>query len=460
MTYEQTSIKKRLMLLLMGGLCAISTIMFFEARSSARTAVNEAYDRALLGSALAIMERILIVGDKIEVDIPYVAFEMLLTDHQDRVYYQIETQTGQFLSGYDDLPDRDQQQAKNNFDPVFYNGDYRGETVRIGLVQDYIASPSISTRVLVKVAETTHARDVLIAKMIKDALIRQFTLILVAALIMWLGVSWGLKPLVRLQQALNRRNPDDLHPIEHNVPIEVQSLVAAINNLMDRLSDSLGSMRRFTANAAHQLRTPLAAIQTQTELALKTHDPAELHKRFDHLKQSTLQSSRLVNQLLSLARITPNKAGLNSDRIDFYKLCHDVTINMVPVALEKEMDLGFEYDSTDAQITGQADLLQEALKNLIDNAIAYCPKGSVITVKLSSTDKQTCVEVTDNGPGIAPDLQSTIFERFNRGDRSDGNGCGLGLSIVKEITERHLGKVTLQSEKGKGTSFSLIFAKV
>lgn len=459
MTYRQVSIKQRLLILLMGGLCAISAIMFFEARSSARTAANEAYDRALLGSALAILERVLVVGDKIEVDIPHVALEMLVTDHQDRIYYQVETQGGEFLTGYNNLPALPSAAKAGPFAPTFYDGVYKGKNIRIGMVQDYVSSPEISTRVIVKVAETTDARDALIAKMVQNAVMRQFILIMVAGLIMWIGISWGFKPLIRLQQSLNRRNPDELHPIQHNVPIEVQSLVGAINNLMERLSESMASMRRFTSNAAHQLRTPLAAIQTQTELALKTQNIHDLHDRFEHLKRSTQQSTRLINQLLSLARIGPNETGSTLLPLDLVVVAQKVTMELVPHALENDMDLGFEHDQPTAMMSGNEALLFEATKNLIENAINYCPKKSEITVKVFHHAQQICLEVQDNGPGIEPELQEAIFERFNRGHRNDGDGCGLGLSIVKEIVERHYGHLTLDKSSPRGATFRMTFPK-
>ncbi|MDV7340225.1 sensor histidine kinase [Terasakiella sp. A23] len=454
--FARISIKKRLMFLMMTGLMAISAIMFLEARSSAKVAANEAYDRGLLGSALAISERVLIVGTEIEVDIPYVALEMLVSEHQDRIYYQVETQGQQFLTGYRDLPHPPLDRRVKGTAPVFYDAIYKGENIRVGMVQEFLSSPQLSTRVLVKVAETTDAREALINKMIREALFRQFILIVVAAAIMWWGISWGLKPLVRLQEALHRRNPNDLHPIKHDVPEEVLDLIGAINNMMERLSDSIVSMRRFTSNAAHQLRTPLAAIQTQTELALKTNDMAELHARMTHLKHSTHQSSRLINQLLSLAKASPDASQLTMTTLDVVPLCRDLAGRMVPKAMEKGIDLGFEASEETIEVSANAALLSEAINNLIDNALTYCPAETVVTLRATIQQDYVGIEVEDNGPGIAEDHIPTIFDRFDRAGRSDGEGCGLGLPIVKEIIERLGGRIEFTNRLAGGVRVCLM----
>ncbi len=452
---KQPAIRKRLSLILLAVLFVISSLMLFEVRSSARIAANEAYDRVLFGSALAISERVFIVGNEIDVDIPYVALEMLASDTQDRVFYQVETDVNSFLTGYADLPPVPGA-FENQFDtPIFYDAKYHGDDVRIGAINRYVSSQQLSTRFTVKVAETTDGRQALIQKMITDAILRQFILIIVAGAIMWIGISWGVKPLAHLQGALARRNPEDLHPIEHRVPQEVQHLVDGINDLMKRLSDSMAAMRRFTSNAAHQLRTPLAAIQTQTELALKASSADELKQRLTYLDQSTRQSTRLVNQLLSLAKATPDENSVTFDQIDLVNECKEITKELVPSALSKGIDLGLDCTLNRLEISGHAGLIQEALKNLIENAISYGPENTVVTVRIYKDDNSAKIEVEDTGTGIFPELQEAIFERFNRGNRSDGDGCGLGLPIVKEIVERHGWQISVSSQISKGAKFTI-----
>ncbi|MDX1738244.1 MAG: sensor histidine kinase N-terminal domain-containing protein, partial [Alphaproteobacteria bacterium] len=453
----RNSLRARLLIWFMSALIFLSALMLLDLRGSARTAANEAYDRVLYGSALAILDRVLVIDGEIEVDIPYVSLEMLTSTAQDRVFYQVMRQDGHFLTGYRDLPEPLNRNIPGTDQPQFYDAEYNGETIRVARISRYIASPKNATRVIVKVAETTQARSILIEEMLTNAIIRQVILIIVAGLILWTGVSWGLRPLARLREALKRRNPKDLHPITHKVPNEVQHLVDGINDLMARLAENITSMRRFTSNAAHQLRTPIAAIQTQTELALKSTSQDDMHYRLEHLKHSTAQSTRLIHQLLSLAQATPNDNALKFEALNIAALCQKVTGELVPDAIRKGIDLGLENNLDGECINGNDALLAEAIRNLIHNAITYSPKESMVTValtrrQLKDQDSKIEICVKDNGPGIDLQYHPTLFERFDRAGRSDGEGCGLGLPIVKEIVASHFGQVVLESSPGKGTA--------
>ncbi|MEH6633407.1 MAG: sensor histidine kinase [Halopseudomonas aestusnigri] len=446
MSWQRKSLRRRLLLWLLGALAVISALMLFEVRSSATKAANEAYDRVLLGSALAIAERVVVVGDTLEVDVPYVALEMLTSAAQDRVFYQVVGPGNQFITGYNDLPMVNDEEIPINGAPLFFDADYRGDSIRVGAISRHLSGGRLSTRFTVMVAETVGGRNRLIREMMTAAIIRQLVLIFVAGIVMWIGIGWGLKPLLRLEAALNRRTPSDLRPIEHEVPREVRHLIEAINDLMHRLEASFEAMQRFTSNAAHQLRTPLAAIQTQAELAIDETNPEETRKRLEHLSRSTKQTSRLINQLLSLARA--NQAGttrvgenFQSTKLDLKEVCEQVTREFVPLAVEKDIDLGFEGFNGNFDIKGNRELIEEALKNLIDNALNYCPKGATVTVRLRSKQGKILLEVEDNGPGIEKLERSKIFERFYRSETRDDEGCGLGLPIVREIMECHGGEV-------------------
>ncbi|MBL4739913.1 MAG: HAMP domain-containing histidine kinase, partial [Sneathiella sp.] len=281
-------------------------------------------------------------------------------------------------------------------------------------------------------------------------------LILGAGVVLWVGISRGFRPLLKLEEALNRRTQSDLRPILHEVPQEVRHLVGAINSLMLRLGNSIEAMQRFTSNAAHQLRTPLAGIQTQADLALTEEDPEELKKRLDHLRESTYQSTHLIQQLLSLARATPVDGDLEFNEINLADICREVTADLVPKAISHNMDLGCESDEAELPIKGQQGLLEEALRNLINNALTYCEKDAQITVRFYRKREQAVVEVDDNGPGIPVNEQVKIFERFYRIPGGGEEGCGLGLPIVKEIISRHSGNITIINENSKkGTLFRI-----
>ncbi|MFD2205374.1 sensor histidine kinase [Kiloniella antarctica] len=466
MSWQRKSLRRRLLLWLMGSLAIISALMLFEVRSSATKAANEAYDRVLLGSALAIAERVVVVGDALEVDVPYVALEMLTSAAQDRVFYQVTGPGNQFITGYNDLPTVSLDEIPQNGSPLFFDADYRGDAIRTGVISRHLSGARLSARFTVMVAETVEGRNRLIREMVTASIMRQLVLILVAGIVMWIGIGWGLKPLVRLEAALNRRTPSDLRPIEHEVPREVRHLIEAINDLMHRLEASFEAMQRFTSNAAHQLRTPLAAIQTQAELAIDETNPEKTRKRLEHLSRSTKQTSRLINQLLSLARA--NQAGTAQDNEDFQTVeidlkgaCEQVTREFVPLAVSKNIDLGFESTTGCFKVNGNRELIEEALKNLIDNALNYCPKDTTVTVRLKNENNQVLLEVEDNGPGVALSERSKVFERFYRSETRDDEGCGLGLSIVREIMEQHSGGVTYRNvSSGKGSCFVMIFQSV
>jgi two-component system sensor histidine kinase TctE len=463
MKWRNGSLRRRLVIWLLIPLLVISSLMLLEVRSNAVHSTNQAFDRALLSSALAIADRVVLIGGKIEVDVPYVALEMLTSAAEDRVFYQVSTGQGEFITGYEDLPPVPEHLQPLREEPVFYDAVYNGEQVRIGALSRYVASVRKATRFQVLVAETMGTRTSLSEDILASAAARQIVLIVIAAIIVWFGIGQGLKPLSRLEEALNRRSPTDLRPILHDVPIEVRHLVGAINQLFQRLENSLKTMQRFTADAAHQLRTPLAALRTQAELGQREQDPEKIRQIMETIASSTQQTSHLANQLLASARAAPEGlAGRPFDEIDLCSITRSVTGSKVPVALERGIDLGYEGLTEPATIMGDATLIEELLKNLVHNALTYCPDGSAVTVCLDKdvTGKRVILTVEDNGPGIAAEHRKDVFKRFYRiNDTGQEEGCGLGLSIVKEIALRHETKVELsQPKEHSGCVFSVSFA--
>jgi two-component system sensor histidine kinase TctE len=230
---------------------------------------------------------------------------------------------------------------------------------------------------------------------------------------------------------------------------------------MNRLSATLAAQRRFVADAAHQLRTPLAGLKTQTELALRERDPQAIAHSLGHIRSATERSAHLVNQLLALARAEPG-----ADRperfqpVDLAQLARDATTDWVSAALRKSLDLGFESEPQGAQVSGDAVLLRELLSNLIDNAIRYTPEGGRVTVSVANTGAEVALRVEDNGPGVPDEERAQVFERFHRVLGTGQEGCGLGLSIVREIVERHSASVTLGTgADGHGTLVEVRFRR-
>ncbi|MET0518200.1 MAG: HAMP domain-containing sensor histidine kinase, partial [Burkholderiaceae bacterium] len=318
-------------------------------------------------------------------------------------------------------------------------------------------NPDAQQVMLVQVARSSANREELTRRLLLDTVLPLSALIVMMSMIVWAGVSAGLAPLMRLRNLVEGRAPNDLRPIELDAaPQELRSLAQAINELLEAVQNTVQSQRRFISDAAHQLRTPLAGLKSQTELALsEAADPQRqrgvpLLTRLQRVQESATRSAHLVNQLLALARTEPESVTSQPlRRLDLARLAREATAELVPRALQRGVDLGYEPlddQSIDGArpvwVSGIALLLSEAIVNLVDNALRYAGPQAAVTVQVGQRDGRAELWVSDNGPGIAEDLRAKVFERFFRATH-EGNGCGLGLAIVKEIVERHGGQVSL-----------------
>jgi two-component system sensor histidine kinase TctE len=269
-------------------------------------------------------------------------------------------------------------------------------------------------------------------------------------------------PLDRLRRQIETRSHRDLTPLdEPRTPTEVRPLVHATNELMHRLQRALVSQQRFIADAAHQLRTPLAGLRTHAELALRERSIEGMRERVHSLMEATDRSAHLAHQLLSLALAEPEgSAAASMCEMDLAALARDVTSQSVPRALERGLDLGMDERDDDVRLEGNAVLLRELLANLVDNAIRYTPSGGHITVSVSRADAAIVLSVEDDGPGIPLADRGRVFERFQRLSEARGDGCGLGLAIVREIAEAHAATVAIEDgAHGKGTRVSVRFSR-
>lgn len=447
MTGRTWSLRRRLLLWLLVPMLVLCGAMLVDARVGALEAADRAYDRLLAASALAIAERIIIGDDGPEVDLPYVALEMLGSTAQDRVYYRIAGPDGRVVTGYPDLPAR-QGAARPAAGPAFFNDTYRGETVRVAVLDQPVQSSGASGSFVVAVAQTRGERDRLAQALVLRSAERYGLLVAVTGVIAWIAVTRGLAPLHRLRDAIRARAPDDLEPIRTDVPGEVRDLVGAINQFMARLGASLTTMERFIADASHQLRTPLAALRTRAELALRAGDGAELREAVGGLLDSTRRTTRLAEQLLTHARATGGGSADSWQTVDLTALVADVARAGVPAAAARDIDLGVDRADAGCVVTGDEVLLREMTRNLIDNAIRHGHAGGVINLRTVAADAGSIVlEVEDDGPGIPAAERDRVFERFYR-IPGRGEGSGLGLAIVHQIVGRHGGRIALEEGSG------------
>jgi two-component system sensor histidine kinase TctE len=308
----------------------------------------------------------------------------------------------------------------------------------------------------VLVAETTNkraraAREFLLTSMLPGLLIALATL-----LIVWFGVGRGLWPLTRLSEELKARSPRDLRPIDSAAaPEETRALVSALNGLLEELAQASRNQQRFLADAAHQLRTPLAGLQAHTELALAQPLPESCRVHLEHVHQATIRTARLANQLLALARAEPGARGGTSD-VNLRSVVEGEADAWVHEALARDVDLGFELAT--APVKGDAMLLREALANLVHNAIQYSASGGRVTVRTGKRGGASFAEVEDDGPGIAPQERERVLERFYRVPGTPGTGSGLGLAIVREIAGGHGARIELADGAGaRGCRVALTF---
>ncbi len=490
-------------------LMPVSILLTFAA---AKELSHAPFDRALSDSAGVLAEQVKLRGGRVVADLPLAARDLLRADETDSVYFQVTGQRGEYVAGDRDLPLPADDEVPVPGVIKFRNEEMRGAEVRIAYTWVELpraggavlapASPKANAPFntttnttantaaatargvdnmprlpLVQIAETLDKRAQLADEIVKGVILPQFIILPFAAVLIWFGLARGLHPLSSLVERIHRRRPGDLSPIPRGtVPVEVEPLIDSINDLMRQLDGSLKGQQRFIANAAHQLRTPLAGIQMQAELARRQaasgREAAELGQSLAQMAVATRRLGRMVNQLLALTRaeneLEAGAAASRLTRLDLVALARERVQHWVPAALDKQIDLGFDAGSDGAAmaflwIDGNAMLLGELINNLLENAIHYTRSGGTVTLRLSAGAKAV-LEVEDNGIGIAPDERELVFERFYRvlGGHAGGDsaeGSGLGLAIVREIAGLHHARVHIcEGALGRGTVFTVEFA--
>ncbi|MGO8022391.1 sensor histidine kinase N-terminal domain-containing protein [Rhizobium leguminosarum] len=401
-------------------------------------------DRTLLASARVIAEAVRVdEGGNVQVDVPPAALEMFDTGFGDRVFYQVITVWGSLVSGLPDLPLPAVQQAGE--DRAFHGAD-----VRVLMLDHPVVGLPDDGTISVTVAVTHNSQYAMRRQLWLSDFSKQFVLVLVASLVTILGLQRGLAPALRLRDALRQRGRNRLDPLPPEmVQSELQPLVHALNDYMERVQNQMAAQRRFVSNAAHQLRTPLALISTQASVAAREADAARRDEALFALRTSTKQISRLASQLLTLSRAEPGSRRPRSDAADLSKAAREILEAHAEEALRRNIDVGLE-DVRPVIVDGDATMLREMLVNLIDNAIRYTRPNGRVTVAVGEADGNAVVTVEDNGPGIPNGEREQVFERFYRIMGTEAEGSGLGLAIVREVVEGAGGSVLLDDAEGGG----------
>ena len=412
------------------------------------------FDRALEYNVSALGQLVTVVNNKMQFNLPLPARELLRADDTDTVYYQVLGARGEFVSGERDLPIPPDDEKAVPGEVQLRDAEFRGVDIKVAYLWVKLNIPG-SKPALVQVAETLDKRSVLATEIIKGVMLPQFVILPLAVLLVWLALLQAIKPLNHLEERIRARKPDDLSPLQiETVPLEVAPMVASVNDLLLRLKDSITTQKRFLADAAHQLKTPLAGLRMQADLALREGvNTEELKHSLRQIGRSSIRATHTVNQLLALARAESSGAAMSRQPCDLARLTLDVVHDCVPRALERHIDLGFEGaqpGSEGVMLQGNPTLLKEMVRNLVDNALSYTPsspeKPGVITVRVQaqSTTKELMLQVEDSGPGVPAAERGLVFQPFYRVLGTESDGSGLGLPIVQEIANLHQGDVTLQ----------------
>jgi two-component system, OmpR family, sensor histidine kinase TctE len=414
---------------------------------------SDAYDQALVDVAIALGERIRGTGDGVAFDLPRAAEQVLRTDKYDAIYYHVRRPDGSALAGDAGLPPLPASRPPED-GVVVWDSEYRGEPIRVVA----LLVPCGGQICTVQVAETTHKRRKLARNIVLSSLLPELVVALATLALVWFGVQRGLEPLEDLSREIRARSARDLRPIDPgHAPDEARPLVGALNQLFGQVAEASDNQRRFLANAAHQLRTPLAGLQAHTEITLAQDLPPETRAELEQVHRATIRTARLATQLLALARAEPGgtRANLGAPA-NLRTVVEDAADEWVHRALAKDIDLGFEL--ADAQVAGDALLLREALGNLIHNALEYASAGGRVTVRTGLRNRDAFLEVEDDGPGIPAAERAPVLERFYRVAGTPGTGSGLGLAIVREIALAHRARLEIgEGEGGRGCKVGLTF---
>jgi two-component system, OmpR family, sensor histidine kinase TctE len=429
---------------------ALALILTVGGNLAIKRIVEATHDRLLDGSLLAIAERLAVDDGEITVDLPQVALGMLESQANDSIYYSVSV-AGKAITGYNDLPLSNASGIAVGR-PVHWDAEYRNKPVRIAAATRKVYG--VEQPVLVAVAETKSAREQLQFRMVRDLVLGVFLLLIFIGLLSWVAVERGLRPLAELRQQVDKRGiqgPSDLRALDlEHVPKEALAPAQAINSLFERVREATEVLRRFTADASHQMRTPLAALRTHVDLlkrdmsATNAASPA-----FSEVQGAVSRLERLISQLLTLAKADQSSlTPLVKKPVDLVAKVAEVVSQRAPDAIKRNIDVQFVAEQPSLVASSNDILLEEMLGNVIDNSIRYGAEQGLIIVRIAGVDGRAKIEIEDDGPGIVPMERERAFERFYRIPRKDNpQGSGLGLAIVRALGKQLGAEVNLGDGK-------------
>jgi two-component system, OmpR family, sensor histidine kinase TctE len=473
----------------------------------AQSIANKPFDRDLAEMARTVARQVVVAPggagapSQVSLRLPEVVTEVLRADDADKVYFQVLGARGEFIAGDRVLP-VPEGEGGPPLTPALRDDEVQAEPVRVAYL--WLAPSGVAGEgaPLVQVAETLDKRARLATEIIKGVIVPQFVVLPLAVLLVWFALARGIKPLNELQQRIRRRESGDLSPIaERDVPEEVAPLVSAINHLLGRLDQSIRAQKHFLADAAHQLKTPLAGLRMQAELAQREigagqQDPQALMQSLQYIAHSSERAAHMVNQLLAMARADANHQLRPDEPVDLAALARETVRDFVPKAMDKRIDLGYEGPEAsplppaglawagaagetrvagegdaaqvgsvggegassgagpEGRLMGQPTLVRELVRNLVDNALQYTPAGGTVTARVMADPfgQVVVLQVEDTGAGIPEAERALVLQPFYRALGTDVDGSGLGLAIVQEIVQHHGAELTIADARPRAAA--------
>jgi two-component system sensor histidine kinase TctE len=452
------SLRKRLFVLIILPLVIVALVSAAMRYWQAQQMSQALYDDTLKVVAHVVAREVIITQGDVVSDALLTSLVGVLGDP---IFYNVSAADGRIVAGYTDIPQNVVPSDLRSGIPYFFNFIYNDRPVRAVALREFIADPFFDGWTTVLVWQTTTQRHALSLMMLQQTTVILAIVLITAAATVWIGIAQGLRPLTDLREAVALRSPSELGPIRRTGPSEVRPLVGTMNSLFARLNAELQRRNSFIANAAHQIRNPVAAISAQAEAALSTRDPSQRQARLQDLHQAASELSRLSQQLLSLETVD-HSTQTDAEVINLGQLVADMARKIAPAALDRGLDIHLDAGETDLTVRGNQILLREAIENLLDNALRYgAVHGGVLKLTLVDQGRDIHLMVDDDGPGIPIAASESVFERFVRLPDQDGkahpvSGCGLGLAIVRSIAITHGGTAFLgQKDRGCRVVLSL-----
>lgn len=448
-------------LFILWGFSAVSSYL------SAMNAATQAYDRTLLASTRTVAEQLVVNDGKLVVDVPWVVLDSFERNMNDRLYYKVTDTQGKVISGYDDLPDMPENTPGTELYPAlawFYNATYRGQELRVARLLQPVNEGGVNGMAQIIVAETVQSRYYLAVRLLASATLTQGGLVLLTLTLAWLLLRRVLKPMRQLSVQMVRRDPGDLTPLPDLLPwSETRLLIVSFNRYIESLRGVLARQSRFSADASHQLRTPLTVLKTQAAVALSSPDPMQWRESLVAM-QTTLDSTiHLTERLLQLSRLSrlDQTERQAMELVDLVKIAQACCFSSMAQARSKNIDLGYE-GLDEVWIIGEPVLLAEMCINLLDNALKYTPENGVVTIRVTRDETQFAwLEIEDSGPGIESGLVRHALMPFHRLDNCAAqSGAGIGLALVNDIARYHRTRPELLRAESGGLLVKIKLAAV